>query len=64
MIIEEEDKITVGDVVTFSLQTMPVGNLTGTVINIDKYPMIQVKVTQGNIIGCTFYVNAYDCLVH
>lgn len=56
--------IDIGDLVTFSLPTLPVGELTGVVEDVSNYPMVRVKVTQGNIIGCTFIISADKCVVH
>ena len=56
--------IEIGDLVTFSLPTLPVGNLTGIVEAIIDYPKIKVKVTQGNVVGCTFIIDANICTVH
>ena len=57
-------QLEIGDLVTFSLPTFPVGTLTGIVEDISNYPKVKVKVTQGNIIGCTFVIDANICLVH
>ena len=41
-----------------------VGNLTGVVEDTDNYPKVKVKVTKGNVIGCTFVIDASICTVH
>ena len=58
-------QLEIGDVVTFFLPAFPVvGKLTGIVEDIDNYPKIKVKVTKGNVIGCTFIIDASICTVH